>query len=324
MHKTVKSLLWAGAAVAVPLAVNALITRRAGWLENPLPGDIGYYDWVYGRVAFYRMGVGDPLLLVHHPHPGGSAWEWRNIFPELANHHTVYALDLLGFGLSDRPNVGYGGAMYADLVHDFLQDVVGVPTMAVGSVLGASYVVNAAVRRPELISGLVLSNPTGTLMHQSASAEGATWATLHTPVLGASLYNALMTRANIERVLTEQYYYDPQMVSAGLVRYIYTAAHQPGSQFAAASYLSGRLDLPMRMAFSSITQPTLLIWGRDAYYTPLSNAADLLYRHPNTTLQIIDECGMFPHDEKAGEALHAIRQFELCEKICGDQGEEAA
>lgn len=309
MNRSTKGLLLAAGAVAVPAMVNALVASRAGKMEQPLPGDIAYYEWVYGRVAFYRLGQGMPLLLVHNPNAGGSAWEWRKVFPELANHFTVYALDLLGFGLSDKPNAPYSGAMYADLLHDFMQDVIGQRTHAIGSALGAAYLVNVAVRRPESIERLVLVNPTGTTNTSANAMQGATRTVLASPILGTSIYNTLVSRNGIERELKAHDYFDPRMVTPELIDYLYTAAHQRGSQFAVAAFISGKLDLPMRMAFADLTQPVLLLWGRDAYYTPVGDAADLLYRHPQARLEIFDECGMLPHDEKAGEFIRMARSF---------------
>lgn len=309
MNRSVRGLLWAGAAVAIPATINTLIAARVSRLEPALPGDIGYYDWVHGRVAFYRLGEGPPLLLVHNPNAGGSSWEWRKVFPELATHFTTYAIDLLGFGLSDKPAIPYSGRMMGELVHDFLEDVVERPADAIGSALGASYLVNAAVRRPEGLRRLVVVNPTGTTSTASPLAEGAVYTTLRAPVLGTSLYNSLVSQRNIERELQLHAFYDPAMATPGLVRYLYVSAHQPGSQYAAAAFISGHLDLPLRMDFAALTQPVLIIWGRDAYYTPIGDAADLLFRHPEARLEILDECGMLPHDEKAGEFLRLTRDF---------------
>ena len=317
MNKPLKRMLWAGAVVAVPALVNAVIAARAPEVEEPLPGDLGYYDWVYGRVAFYRMGQGMPVLLIHSPHAGASAWEWRKIFPALANHFTVYALDLLGFGFSDKPNVPYSGRMYADLIVDFLQDVVEARAHAIGSVLGGAYLVNAAVRRPESFERLVLVNPTGATANPSLVSEAITWNTLRTPVLGTSLYNNLVSSGNIERELITHDYYDASMATADVVETEYAFAHLPGSQYAAAAFLAGRLDLPMRLAFASLSQPVLLIWGRDAFYTPVSEAADLLFRLPSARLEVLDECGMLPHDEKAGEFIHLVDDF-LQEPVSGE------
>ena len=309
MNRSTKGLLAAGLAVAVPAVVNAVIAARTPEVTTPLPGDLGYYDWVYGRVAFYRLGQGAPLLLIHSPYPGSSAWEWRKLFPALANEFTVYALDLLGFGLSDKPNVPYSGRMYAELTHDFLQDVVGQRADAIGSALGCSYLVNTAVRRPELLRRLVLANPIGASSALPAYREFIAWNALRSPILGTALYNSLVTAGNIEQELITHYYYDASMVTLDVVDTLYAFAHQPGSQYAAAAFMTGRLGLPLRLAFSSLTQPVLLLWSRDAYYTPIIEAADLLYRHPETRLEIIEECGMLPHDEKAGEVIHLVSDF---------------
>ncbi|HEY3377874.1 MAG TPA: alpha/beta fold hydrolase [Armatimonadota bacterium] len=306
-----KGILWAAGAVAVPAAVNAIVAARAGKMEQPLPGDIAYYDWVYGRVAFYRLGQGPPVVLVHNPNAGASAWEWRKVFPELANTHTVYALDLLGYGISEKPDIPYRGSLYADLLHDFLEDVVGHPAHIIGSALGASYAVNVAVRRPELVERLVLVNPTGTTSHLSTVTRGVTLGIMQAPVVGTSIYYSLVSRPGIERELREHIYYDPTFVTPEMVDFLHASAHQPGSQHAAVAFVTGLLDLPMRMAFADIDQPTLLIWGRDAEYTPVGDAADLLYRDPKAQLSIFDDCGMLPHDEKAGEFIRTVRPFLL-------------
>ncbi len=319
MNKPLRSLLWTGAVVALPTAVNAVIAYRSSPMEQPLPGDIAYYDWIHGRVAFYRLGQGPPLLLVHHPSAGGSAWEWRKVFPELANRYTVFALDLLGFGRSDKPRLDYTGPLLAELVHDFLEDVVGQRAEGVGSGLGAAYLVNVAVRRPELLDHLVLANPTGSTNPASPAIEQVENTVLRSPVLGTSIYNYFVSRGGIRRELIDHIFYDPTLVTPELVNQLYAAAHQPGSQFPTAAYLSGRLDLPMRMAFTALKQPVLLVWGGQAHYTPEEDAADLLFRAPHARLTVFDECGMLPHDEQAGQFIRASYDF-----LAGPTSEEMA
>lgn len=309
MRKSMRNVLLAGAVVAVPAAFNAMIAARAPRAEIPLPGDIAYYDWVYGRVAFYRLGQGPPLLLLHTPALGNSAWEWRKVFPDLATRYTVHALDLLGFGLSDKPAFAYTGSMYADLVHDFLEDVIGTPAHVAGAGLSAAYAVNMAVRRPELIKRLALINPTGTTRVTSAVARTLTSLAFLTPVFGTTAYYHVAARANIERELKEHIYYDPAMVTPDVVDTLYASAHQSGSQYAVGALMAGQLDLPMRLAFADLQQPVMLIWGREAAYTPVSDATDLLVRAPQSTLQVIDACGMLPQDEHAGETIRLLREF---------------
>jgi pimeloyl-ACP methyl ester carboxylesterase len=119
----------------------------------------------------------------------------------------------------------------------------------------------------------------------------------------------MMSMAGIESYLKERVYYDPTFVSPDMVRFLHSCAHQRGSQFGAAAFIAGRLDLPMRMAFSDISQPVLMVWGADAFYTPLSDSVDLLYRHPQAQLVVLEHCGMLPQDEKAGEFIRLVRDF---------------
>jgi pimeloyl-ACP methyl ester carboxylesterase len=319
MRKALRRALWAGALVGAPALANAVITARAGTPTTPLPGDIGYYAWTYGRVTYYRMGAGAPLLLVHHPGVGGSAWEWRKVFPALAEHFTVYAVDLLGCGLSDHPALPYTGPLLADLVHDFLEDVVGQAASAIGSGLGAAYLVNVAVRRPQFIDKLVLVNPVGSVIMGSALLEEAAHLAMAAPVVGETVYNALTRRAALAGSLA-RLYYDPNAVTADMIDTVYTFAHQPGSRHAGGAYLTGGLDCPMRLAFADLTQPVMLVWSRDATHTPAADAADLVYRQPKARVEILEHCGLLPHDEAAGTFLQLTREFLIAPEL----GEMAA
>lgn len=64
-----------------------------------------------------------PLVLLHTAERGGSSYEWHKVIEQLAQHYRVYALDLLGFGLSDHPNIYYSSETYTTLYQDFLTKV---------------------------------------------------------------------------------------------------------------------------------------------------------------------------------------------------------
>ncbi len=97
------ALMAGGAAVGAAAVFNALVSRGIEPLENLLAGEEGWFDWRGRRIFFTRRGTGTggvPLLLVHGIHAAASSYEWRANVHELARTHTVYALDLLGFGRS--------------------------------------------------------------------------------------------------------------------------------------------------------------------------------------------------------------------------------
>ncbi len=112
-------------------------------------------------MRYTTLGEGPPIVLIHGVHAAASTFEMDKIFEPLARGHTVYALDLIGFGKSERPAAAYSGELYADLVGDFLAEVVREPAIVLGSSLGAAYAVAAAGQRPELVRALILISPTG-------------------------------------------------------------------------------------------------------------------------------------------------------------------
>jgi len=115
-----KTVLAGGAGVAALVAVNASIKRRATDPDNSaLGGDAHFYDWKHGRVFYKTAGQqnsGLPLLFVHGVGAGVSSFMWRKNFDDLSSSFRVYAPDLLGFGLSDKPATA---AYSADLTSSF-------------------------------------------------------------------------------------------------------------------------------------------------------------------------------------------------------------
>src|SRR5437588_3044003 len=130
-------------------------------LESILRGNAHIYRWRHGHIFYKTLGHEDapPLVLLHAPTLGGSAYEMRNIMGALAQHYHVYALDLLGFGLSDHPRMNYSTETYIALCHDFLTEEVAQPAALVASGLSCNYAVSVAQRFPSTCSHLVMISP---------------------------------------------------------------------------------------------------------------------------------------------------------------------
>ena len=82
------------------------------------------YKWRLGNVAYTVCGKGSPLLLIHDLKPESSSYEWKRVVKALAKKHTVYTIDLLGCGYSDKPNITYTAYMYTQLLNDFIVNVI--------------------------------------------------------------------------------------------------------------------------------------------------------------------------------------------------------
>jgi len=103
------------------LIVLRYILKTPQPLESLLPGEAHLFKWTHGHIFYKVLGVSDapPLVLFHTPEIGGSSYEFRMLAEQLAQHYHVYALDLLGFGLSDRPDNDYTGETYTTLCRIF-------------------------------------------------------------------------------------------------------------------------------------------------------------------------------------------------------------
>ena len=121
-------------------------------------------DWVWRgwqtRYSFIRARQqsadqqNPPIIFIHGF--GASIEHWRNNLPVVAQSHTVYALDLLGFGASRKVDTEYSAALWTEQVHDFWQTFIGVPVILVGNSIGSLVCLNTTTFYPEMVQGLVM------------------------------------------------------------------------------------------------------------------------------------------------------------------------
>jgi pimeloyl-ACP methyl ester carboxylesterase len=299
-----KTVLAGGAGVAALAAVNAAIRRQASEPDNSaLGGEARFFDWKYGRIFYKTSGRQNsrpPLLFVHGVGAGSSSFMWRKNFDMLARDFPVYAIDLLGFGFSEKPGAApYSADLYVELITDFIREVVGYPANVIASSLGAAYVVRVADEHRELISGLVLNAPAGadSFRNRPGMAGAAFYGLLQSPVLGTSFYNVMASERSIRDYAKKQLFYDHRRVTDRLVAHLYATSHQSGALHAIAAFLAGYLNLDMRAAFARFDQPSVLVWGKQDLTTPLENAAALLKLNSRARLEVFDYCRMMPEQE---------------------------
>lgn len=287
-----------GVTLAGLAGMNALVRVRAGSLPETLhDGERLSYDWRYGRVSYQVAGDGAPLLLVHGVYAGACNYEWRRNFDVLSRSFRVFAPDLLGFGHSERPAIEYTDDLYVGLLHDFTRDVVGVGSYAVADSESCGFLVADAAANPDSYRSLVLVCPTAISSRDGHGLAGRlTGAVLRTPLVGTALYNAIVSRGSIEAELNKLYE-QREAFDDHAVRLYYASSHQPGAKWAATAFLSGRLRRDIRGEFRSLQMPVLLVWGDEAAYTPVSNAAAFLAANPRADLKVFAECGSLPQEE---------------------------
>lgn len=234
-------------------------------LESILPGEARIYRWKRGHIFYKVLGAVDApsFVLLHKPGIGASAYEMRKIMEPLAQRYRVYAPDLLGFGLSDRPRTNYSAEVYTTLCRDFLTDEVKQPAIVLASGLSCNYAVAVAASSPELCKGLVLLSPTALFTDGKGNKQGllSELAELvQVPAVGSMLYPLMSTRSALRYELerTNAHY------TVSELGHLYAATHQLGAQYAPMALLAGKLAQDASRQFETLQQPALIIWGTHA------------------------------------------------------------
>jgi pimeloyl-ACP methyl ester carboxylesterase len=99
---------------------------------------------------------------------------WRHNLPVFSQHHPVYALDLLGFGSSEKVVANYGIPLWMEQVHDFWQTFIQTPVVLVGNSIGSLICLATAATYPQMVQGLVMLNlPDASVLEAPAWAQPA-------------------------------------------------------------------------------------------------------------------------------------------------------
>lgn len=275
-------------------------------LPNPLGGERRYWTWRGQRIAYVVRGHGEPVLFVHSIHAAAWSAEWRHVLPAF-EEHTCYALDLLGFGASDRPPVHYTAPLYLQLLHDFLVEVVGEPALLVGSSLGGTYAVTIAADHSQLVRGVVAIGPAGVsrLYKLGGAPFGVIENTFRAPVIGAALFKALVSRPSIRWFLKDIYFFGLDAESADLY---WRSANQPNARFAPAAFVGMHLNWDIRTRITQVTCPMLIAWGTQASQTPYREAQQVRLLAPHAEF-VAFECGDLPHEELPQQFVAALQAF---------------
>ena len=158
-HKLFTLVALLGTAAGVIHIANRFIdatSQLKDMLEQPHSKT---YDWRFGKIHYTKQGHGAPLLLVHDMMPGASGYEWSSVEKQLATEHTVYTLDLLGCGRSEKPDITYTNFVYAQLLCDFAKNVIQQETDVIASGFSGSFAIMAYRNNSDYFRKIMLVNP---------------------------------------------------------------------------------------------------------------------------------------------------------------------
>ena len=304
-------ILSSGAAAATALINKAV--KLSAVSKHILESRVSLcYRWRLGNIHYTKIGEGKPLLLVHDLEPASSSYEWHEVRKRLAKDHTVYTIDLLGFGRSEKPNLTYTNYLYVQLVTDFIQNVIGEKTDIIASNESISFVTLACNMNKDLANSIIAINPTSLKeLHITTDKYASVKKTLlELPVIGTFLYNIKVSNTNITKYFREEYYARPQLVSSKLIDAYYEAAHM---NFSHGKYLMASMEAnytknSIEHALKKLETPIYVIESRN-----MKDAIAIAdsYKKTNSGNEIVylSNCKKYPQLEVADKVVEAIDMF---------------
>ena len=278
-------------------------------LESILPGESHIYRWKQGHIFYKTLGdeKAPPLVLLHAPAISASAYEMRKVMGALAQKYHVYAPDLLGFGLSDRPNRNYSAEMYIDFCHDFLAEVVQGPATILASGLSCNYAVIVAKRFPDPCEQLILISPLALFGDEQPRWRPPT-VLIKLPGVSFFLYPLITLRLAL-RLAMRLKRTPPQGQFPGAdVDYLYATTHQFGAEHAPLALLAGNLSVNASQEFDSLQQPTFIIWGARALHNTWSLSSQH-YMPKQAEIALIQDAGVTVQEDFPGKVVENIREW---------------
>ncbi len=261
-----------------------------------------------GRLRYVEAGAGSPVVLVHGI--GRSLHDWSDNIDAFAQSHRVLAVDMLGFGLSEKPQIQYTVDVQAKALCEFMRALKLEPTALVGNSLGGAVSLTLALKHPDLVSKLVLVAPAG-LGERAATFFG---------VMALPFIGEWLTRPSLKgsHQLLRALFADNTFHTEARAKHDFELGQMPGSQRVFLSMLRSmvhrnqvhpELLKNLRGRLGELETPTLMIWGQQDQILFSSYAAAAAAMLKNGRLEILDPCGHFPMIECAKAFNTMVLEF---------------
>ena len=242
------------------------------------------------RIHYFVGGTGEPLVLVHGL--GSRALDFALLMPGLAREHRVYALDLLGYGDSDRPEVDYSVGLQTGVLRQFVDTLRLERVDLAGLSMGGWIALAFTAESPDRVRRLVLMDSAGMNFTPSFDLR------LFTP----------RTTGDVEalaRLLTPRPPRVPAFINRDVLRVLreesWVIQRTIDNMMAGRELLDGKLG--------DVTMPVLLIWGKQDVVTPVFVGEAMHREMPQSLMVVLDGCGHITPIECHGRVLAEMQRF---------------
>lgn len=312
-NKLLKALLLVGTAASTIYLFNKYVSDFSTSKNKLLVKKDSYFNWKFGRVYYEKSGSGTPLILIHDFSHCGSSYEWSKIKDSLSESFTVYTIDLLGCGRSDKPQINYTNFIYVQLINDFIKEVVKEDNISmIASGFSTSIAIMTSVYVQKSINKLILINPTSisSLSGECTQSEKLCKKILELPLLGTFIYNLLTTKYQLDKEITENMIHNPFLIDHDMIDTYYEAAHRGkgNGKYILSSYISKYMNANISHGLEQLDHDLLIIGG--SFENNISNIIEE-YQNitPSIESEIIQDTKHLPHFEKPIATINRIKSF---------------
>ena len=278
-----------------------------------------YWQWQGHSIYYVRAGKSHPqrhpILLIHGF--GASTDHWRKNIIGLSSDFEVWAIDLLGFGRSAKPDLAYSGQLWQEQVHDFIREVIGQPAILAGNSLGGYVALSVASQMPTAAAGLILLNSAGPFTDTEPKPEPSVWKKgisksmrwLFWQEWASFLLFQWTRRKAVIRKTLQKVYLDQNAVTPRLVEEIYRPSCDPGAAKVFASVFKTPQGEKVDVLLKQLKLPLLMLWGEaDPWINCQERSAKFRQHYPQLTEHFL-QAGHCPHDEIPEQVNQLIRQW---------------
>ena len=302
-------------------AARSLTQLKRSTSTRPLPAAIDAERHAIatadaGVLSYYEdtSGGGRPLVLLHGIHAAGSAFEVKTLFQEFRHERAVYALDLPGFGFSQRGGMDYSVQTYVHAIEHLLRNVAVESARGSADIvalsLSSEYVAGVAAELPELVHSVVMISPTGferMALGDAARRRPPRIVRSAAAIGGDLFYDALVTRPSLSRYLVKSFH---GRVDRGLLAYAHATTHQPGAPCAPLAFVRGQLfpHGDPKLAYARVKVPALVLYDEDPY-VKFDGLRAFVLRTPNYQAERVAHTRRLPHIEARDRSVRLMRAF---------------
>lgn len=271
-----------------------------------------YYEWRFGKIRYQKKGSGTPLLFIHDLTAGSSNYEYHRLINNLTDKHEIYSIDLLGYGLSDKPSMTYTGNIYEQLISDFIKNVICKRASVIVTGESVPFSIMSCHNNPELYNKLICINPQNLYLQNQIPSKQTKLLKFffELPIVGTFTYHIFTSKYVIRKAFEEDYFYQPGEIKEKYIYNYLEAAHTGKyySKTAFASYIGKYMNMNILHELKEINNSILMIGGAKEkdIETTIENYK---YYNPAIETVYIPETKHLPHMESPDEILKQITMF---------------